>query len=87
MADAECEPTRDGPRDRAKTLILKALGVRRVAHWCGVEEATVYQWLSRGTDETPIPTIHVAAIVNGARAEGLDAPVGVLWPAMSGAEP
>lgn len=71
------------PRARAKELILKRLGVKRVAAWCGVEEDTVYQWLSRGSDERPIPTERVAAIVTGARAEGLDAPIGVLWPAMA----
>lgn len=74
------------PLERAKRLIQKDLGVRRVAGWCGVAEATVYQWLQRGTDAAPIPTHHVPAIVNGARAAGLDAPIGVLWPAMAEAQ-
>jgi hypothetical protein len=74
-----------GPRARARTLILDVLGVRRVAGWCNVAENTVHQWLSRGTDDRPIPTAHVAAIVNGAAAEGVDAPLDVLWPAMAGA--
>jgi hypothetical protein len=85
MTLSDCEAAPLGPRDQAKALILKTLGVKRVAHWCGVEEATVYQWLSRGTDEEPIPTNRVAPIVKGARADGLDAPLAVLWPAMAGA--
>lgn len=71
---------------RAKHLILKGLGVRRVAAWCGVSEMAVYQWLQRGTDEEPIPPARVAAILSGAKAEGLDAPIGVLWPAMAEAQ-
>lgn len=87
MAEPACTATSESPKERAKALLLKTLGVKRVAHWCGVEEATVYQWLSRGTDEEPIPPARVAAIVTGAKAEGLDAPVAVLWPAMAGNAP
>lgn len=74
-------------RARCKHLILKVLGVKRVAGWCGVPEDTVYQWLARGTEETPIPTRRVAAIIAGAKAEGLEAPIGVLWPAMAEVQP
>lgn len=81
------QPMSGSSRDRAKHLIQKVLGVRRVAAWTGVGEQTVYQWLSRGTDERPIPTDRVAAIVAGAKAEGLDAPMEVLWPAMAEARP
>lgn len=35
------------------------------------------------SDQEPIPTSRVAAILKGAKAEGLDAPIGVLWPAMA----
>jgi hypothetical protein len=87
MADlATQDPTDQTPLGQAKHLILKVLGVRRVAKWCNVADATVYQWLTRGSDATPIPTHHVPAIVNGAKAEGLDAPIGVLWPAMAEAQ-
>lgn len=81
------QPITSSPRDRAKHLILKVLGVRRVAAWTNVGEDTVYQWLSRGTDERPIPTDRVAQIVAGAKAEGLEAPIDVLWPAMAGVNP
>ena len=70
-------------RDRVKTLILKTLGIGRVAAWCGVREAAVYQWLNRGTDERPIPPDFVPAIINGAKAEGLDVDLATLWPAMA----
>lgn len=88
MNERDCEAANEpaeGARDRAKALILDQLGVKRVAVWCDVAEDTVYQWLSRGTDAEPIPPKRVADIVKGARAEGLDAPIGVLWPAMAGA--
>jgi hypothetical protein len=67
----------------ARSLILRTLGVRRVADWCGKSEAAVYQWLSRGTDEEPIPPSEVPAILNGAREAGLKADLSVLWPAMA----
>lgn len=70
-------------RDRAKHLILKVLGVKRVAAWAGVAEDTVYQWLCRGTDEEPVPPTRVPAILAGAKAAGLDAPVSILWPALA----
>lgn len=82
MSDRACEAAKESPRDRAKKLILADLGVKRVANWCHVSEAAVYQWLSRGSDAEPIPPGHVAAIVSGARDEGLEAPLAVLWPAM-----
>jgi hypothetical protein len=63
--------------------VLKVLGARRVAGWCKVAELTVYKWLERGTDVAPIPAKHAAAIVSGARAEGLEAPLHVLLPAMA----
>jgi transposase len=84
MTELGCHAVDETPRHRAKTLILKTLGAKRVAAWCGVAEDTVYQWLGRGTDERPIPTDHVAAIRRGAAAEGLDAPLDVLWPEIAG---
>lgn len=91
MADAAAQEIsqttgpEETPHARAKHLILKVLGVRRVANWCGVEVSAVWQWLQRGTDAEPIPPKRVPAIVAGARSEGLDAPVEILWPAMAGA--
>jgi hypothetical protein len=70
------------PREAAKELILKTLGVKRVAAWTSRSEDTVYQWLSRGTDDEPVPPRVVPAIVLGARREGIEVPVGVLCPAM-----
>lgn len=84
MADEGCHSTAPlGSRAAAKVVILEDLGVRRVAGWCNVSEAAVYQWLSRGTDLEPIPVKRVSAIVNGARADGLAINARVLWPAMA----
>lgn len=84
MAEPNCHASEPASaRARCKHLILKVLGVKRVAGWCGVAEDTVYQWLGRGTEDKPIPTDRVAEIINGAQAAGLEAPLPVLWPAMS----
>lgn len=90
MAEPGChshtdDPQGGTPRDRAKALILKTLGAKRVAGWVGVTEDAIYQGLSRATDAKPVPASWVPAIVAGAKAEGLEAPVDVLWPAMAGA--
>lgn len=86
MATPEGQPEIVGatPLARAKHLILKVLGARRVAGWAKVDELTPYQWLQRGSDDQPIPPAHVPAIVAGAAAEGLVCPIEVLWPAMAG---
>lgn len=78
------EETLQTPLARAKHLVLKVLGARRVAGWCGLDELSVYKWFERGTDAAPIPANHVPTIVAAAKAEGLDAPLAVLWPAMAG---
>lgn len=87
MNDPGCHPATETPKEKARQLILKALGAKRVAAWCGVEEATVYQWLGRGSDENPVPPARVPAIIAGAREAGLDAPMSILWPAMAQAGP
>lgn len=69
--------------ETAKGLILKALGVRRVADWCDVSEAAVYQWLSRGTAEHPIPPRYVGKILTGARKAGIAVDASVLWPELA----
>jgi hypothetical protein len=84
MNNGRCEESNaETPRDRAKALVLKTLGVRRVAAYVGVAEDTVYQGLSRGSDKHPVPVSWVPKIVQGAKADGIDAPIGVLWPAMA----
>lgn len=83
MAQPDASDKSETARDRAKTLLLKEFGVSQVATWCGVGEMAVYQWLSRGTDEKPIPSDFVPMIIEGARSKGLEAPLEVLWPAMA----
>jgi transposase len=68
------------PRDRAKTVILQELGLRKVAEWCNVSESAVYQWLSRGTDSRPIPTERALAIISAAQAEGITFNASALCP-------
>lgn len=85
MTAAACHGEVETPRDRAKTLVLRTLGVSRVASWCGVTENAVYQWLSRGTDQEPIPPRAAGKIAASARAEGVTVDLSVLWPAIKGA--
>lgn len=85
MAEAACQVTTgDSAHARAKNLLLKVLGARRVAAYCGVAELTVYQWLQRGSDAAPIPARHAPAIVAGAKADGIDCPIEVLMPGLGG---
>lgn len=82
MNERSCHLPAVSVREQAKALVLKTYGAARVAGWCGVATDTVYQWLRRGTDREPIPAARVAAIIAGAKAEGLEAPIEILWPAM-----
>lgn len=86
MNTASCHATVVSPRDRAKQVILKELGVRRVADWCGKSEAAVYQWLSRGSDDEPIPAGQIPAIIEGARKAGILVDAAVIWPALARAQ-
>lgn len=81
MRSAACHADAETP---ARALLLTTLGVQRVARWCGVSEAAVYQWLHRGTATAPVPASRVPAIAKGAALEGLDFDLGDLWPAMAG---
>lgn len=81
MAQLAVEGNPETPLARARALILKELGVGRVAAWCGVREMAVYKWLERGTDQRPIPPDFVPDIVVGARQAGFAIDTAVLWPA------
>jgi hypothetical protein len=72
------------PPADARELIQKVFGVKRVAAWCEVDAATPYQWLTRSTEDNPIPPAYVPKIVAGARAAKIEFDVGLLWPAMRG---
>lgn len=71
------------PRERASNALLKVIGAKRVAAWCGVDIATPYQWLSRGTEANPIPPKYVPIIIKAALAEGLPVAWDDLWPDVS----
>ena len=62
-----------------KRLVLDVFGAKRVAAWCGVTDAAVYQWLSRATDEQPFPTRRVPALLLAARREGIAFDEAPLW--------
>lgn len=72
------------PRDAARRLILKDLGLARVAAWCGVAESTVYQWLHRGTDARPIPERNAMLIFRAATRAGIQIDLFVLIPGFPG---
>ena len=84
MAETSCHAS-PSPKAAARDVILKTLGVKRIADWCGCSEAAVYQWISRGTDAEPIPPAKVAMITVGASAAGIAFDVRALWPAMPAA--
>lgn len=77
--DSPVDPSAAEAASPLRRLVLETFGAKRVAAWGQVAENTVHQWLSRGR----IPPAKVPAIVAGARAEGLDAPMSVLWPEMA----
>ncbi|HZT52350.1 MAG TPA: hypothetical protein VFA22_10475 [Stellaceae bacterium] len=85
MNPAQSQASQDdrSPRETARDLLVKDLGVGAVADWCSVSEAAVYQWISRGDDETPIPPVYVPRIIAGARAAGKAVSLAVLWPALN----
>jgi hypothetical protein len=60
------------PREAIKGIVLDVLGVKRVAEWCEVTPAAVWQWLSRATEEAPFPVKRVGAIFAGARRDAVD---------------
>jgi hypothetical protein len=67
----------------ARAFVRKTLGVKRVADWCGVGEAAVYQWLSRRSEESPIPPRHVPAVIAGVRRAGLKVDLSQIWPELA----
>jgi len=69
--------------ERAKALILRDLGVKRVAAWTGVSDATVYQWLSRATERAPVPAARGLQIIACATRDGVDLDADLLVPGLA----
>lgn len=87
MNRSGCQETEtQTPRERAKHLVLKVLGAKRVADWVGIEVDTVYQGLGRATDAAPVPDSWVGRIMAGAARAGMSVPLEVLVPAAAEAE-
>lgn len=83
MNPSECPTSGETRTERAKALILRDLGVKRVAEWAGVAEATVYQWLSRSTERAPVPTARGIQIIACAAREGIDIDADILVPGLT----
>jgi len=83
MNPSECPTSGETRTERAKALILRDLGVKRVAEWAGVAEATVYQWLSRATERAPVPTARGIQIIACAAREGIEIDADILVPGLT----
>ena len=83
MNPSECPTSGETRMERAKALILRDLGVKRVAEWAGVAEATVYQWLSRATERAPVPTARGIQIIACAAREGIEIDADILVPGLT----
>ena len=66
----------------ARSLIVEQLGAERCAAWAGVNKNTVYQWLTRGTADEPIPVRKAFLILAGAHAAGEAIDVRALIPSL-----
>lgn len=71
--------SREGKYSDAQEEVLR-IGTTRIAYWTGRSESAVYKWLRRRAPEQPIPPEHLPAVIMGAKAEGLNINLTVLWP-------
>ena len=69
----------EGKYSPAQREVLR-IGTTKIAYWTGRSESAVYKWLTRRPASAPIPPEHLPAVVEGARVEGLDIDLKVLWP-------
>ncbi len=83
MNSRDCPTSGETRVERAKALILRDLGVKRVADWTGVAEATVYQWISRATDRAPVPTARGIQIIACAARDGIEIDADILVPGLT----
>ena len=83
MNPSESPNSGESRMERAKALILRDLGVKRVASWTGVSDATVYQWLSRATERAPVPAARGLQILACATREGVAIDADLLVPGLA----
>jgi predicted DNA-binding transcriptional regulator AlpA len=83
MKPTESPTPGESRMERAKVLILRDLGVKRVAAWTGVSDATVYQWLSRATERAPVPAARGLQIIHCATREGVAIDADLLVPGLA----
>lgn len=68
-----------GKYSDAQQEVLR-IGTTRIAYWTGRSESAVYKWLHRRADDQPIPPEHLPAVIKGAKADGVEIDLKVLWP-------
>lgn len=83
MKPTESPTPGESRMERAKALILRDLGVKRVASWTGVSDATVYQWISRATERAPVPAARGLQIIACATREGVAIDADLLVPGLA----
>ena len=83
MKQGESPTPGESRMERAKALILRDLGVKRVASWTGVSDATVYQWISRATERAPVPAARGLQIIACATREGVAIDADLLVPGLA----
>jgi hypothetical protein len=84
MGATTCHPPASEGELTARDVVLRVIGVKRLAAWCDVSVHAPYQWLSRGDGAVAIPASYAATIIKAARAEGIDFDIGLFWPDLRG---
>lgn len=69
----------EGKYSDAQAEVLR-IGTTKIAYWTGRSESAVYKWLSRRPDNAPVPPEHLPAVIRGAKADGIEIDLAVLWP-------
>lgn len=59
---------------------VRRIGTTNIAYWTGRSESAVYKWLQRRPCAQPIPPEHLPAVIKGAKADGVEIDLKVLWP-------
>lgn len=69
----------EGKYSPAQSEVVR-IGTTKIAYWTGRSESAVYKWLSRRPADAPVPPEHLPAVIRGAKADGVEIDVAVLWP-------
>lgn len=69
----------EGKYSPAQAEVLR-IGTTKIAYWTGRSESAVYKWLTRRPSDAPVPPEHLPAVIRGAKADGVEVNLAVLWP-------